>query len=162
MKITITNEDIERAGLQEVLNLADGESMDLQACLRQTGRLLNALATGAEKELRAISPDDVAVTGLADVIDLKGRKSIGVIEALSQVRRALLHLRDEVKEARAAASEIRPLLTFDQAAKIMGISHRTLESMVTNGLLKVIRIRRSVRIAPADLEAFINGSRAES
>lgn len=48
-----------------------------------------------------------------------------------------------------------PLLTYQQAAKILGVTPRTVWNLVDNGLLPAIRFGRSVRIDPADLRSFI-------
>lgn len=47
------------------------------------------------------------------------------------------------------------LLTYRQAAKVLGITERTIWSLVNEGMLPAVRFGRSVRIDPADLRAFI-------
>lgn len=50
---------------------------------------------------------------------------------------------------------IDPLLTYRQAARVLGVTERTVWSLVHDGALPVVRFGRSVRIDPADLRAFI-------
>ena len=47
------------------------------------------------------------------------------------------------------------LLTYDGAAKALGVSDRTVWALVDRGDLPAVRFGRSVRIDPADLQAFI-------
>ncbi|RMH23666.1 MAG: DNA-binding protein [Planctomycetota bacterium] len=48
-----------------------------------------------------------------------------------------------------------PLLTYRQAAKVLGVTERTVWTLVHDGALPAVRFGRSVRIDPADLRAFI-------
>lgn len=48
-----------------------------------------------------------------------------------------------------------PLLTYRQAAKVLGVTERTVWTLVHDGELPVVRFGRSVRIDPADLREFI-------
>lgn len=50
---------------------------------------------------------------------------------------------------------IERLLTYREAAKVLGVTERTLWMLVDRGLLPAVRFGRSVRIDPADLRAFI-------
>lgn len=50
---------------------------------------------------------------------------------------------------------IEGLWTYDQAGKMLGVSGRTVWTLVDRGDLPVVRFGRSVRIDPADLRAFI-------
>ncbi|RMD65754.1 MAG: DNA-binding protein [Planctomycetota bacterium] len=60
-------------------------------------------------------------------------------------------------------SLIDPLLTYRQAATVLGVTDRTVWTLVDRGELPAVRFGRSVRIDPADLRAFIDRSkRAES
>ena len=47
------------------------------------------------------------------------------------------------------------LLTYDQAAKLLGVTGRTVWTLVHRGGLPAVRFGHSVRIDPADLRAFI-------
>ena len=47
------------------------------------------------------------------------------------------------------------LLTYLQAAKLLGVSDRTVWSLVARDELPAVRFGRSVRIDPADLRAFV-------
>ena len=50
---------------------------------------------------------------------------------------------------------IEGLLTYDQAGKVLGVSGRTVWTLVDRGELPAARFGHSVRIDPADLRAFI-------
>lgn len=50
---------------------------------------------------------------------------------------------------------IEGLLTYDQAGKLLGVTGRTVWTLVHRGDLLAVRFRHSVRIDPADLRAFI-------
>lgn len=55
-----------------------------------------------------------------------------------------------------------PLLTYRQAAKVLGVTERTVWSLVDEGTMPAVRFGRSVRIDPTDLRAFIErGKRGE-
>ena len=56
-------------------------------------------------------------------------------------------------------ASIEGLLTYDQAGKMLGVSGRTVWTLVNRGELPAVRFRRSVRIDPADLRAFIDRSK---
>lgn len=47
------------------------------------------------------------------------------------------------------------LLTYRQAAEVLGVSDRNVWTLVDRGDLPAVRFGRSVRIDPADLRAFI-------
>lgn len=49
-----------------------------------------------------------------------------------------------------------PLLTYREAAKVLGVTERTLWTLVDRGVLPAVRFGRSVRIDPVDLRAFID------
>ena len=53
------------------------------------------------------------------------------------------------------------LLTVRKTAELLQISVRTVWSLIERGKLPVVRIGRSTRLLPADLEAFIRGNRHE-
>ncbi len=50
---------------------------------------------------------------------------------------------------------IEGLLTYDQAGKMLGVSGRTVWTLVDRGDLPAVRFGRSVRIDPVDLRRFI-------
>ncbi len=59
--------------------------------------------------------------------------------------------------SREIGAEIRAphgLMTPHEAARWLALSPRTLWSLTASGELPAVRIRRSVRYRPADLEAF--------
>lgn len=56
-------------------------------------------------------------------------------------------------------SIVEGLLTYDQAAKLLGVTGRTVWTLVHRGGLPAVRFGRSVRIDPADLRAFIDRSK---
>lgn len=51
------------------------------------------------------------------------------------------------------------LLTYRQAAEILGVVDRTIYNLVRRGELPAVRFGGNVRIAPADLQAFIEKSK---
>ena len=52
-----------------------------------------------------------------------------------------------------------PLLTYRQAAEILGVTDRTIWTLVDQGKLPAVRFGRSVRIDPADLRGLINSAK---
>jgi excisionase family DNA binding protein len=54
---------------------------------------------------------------------------------------------------------VAPLLTYKQAARVLGVTERTVWTLVHRGALQAVRFGRSVRIDPADLRAFIERSK---
>lgn len=57
--------------------------------------------------------------------------------------------------ADAAGASARPLLTVERAAFLASVSEATIRRAIRDGRLASIRIGRSVRIRPDDLEAFL-------
>ena len=56
--------------------------------------------------------------------------------------------------------ENEPLLTYKEAGKLLGVTDRTIWTLVNDGQLPAVRFGRSnVRIDPADLRAFIASSK---
>jgi len=55
-----------------------------------------------------------------------------------------------------------PLLNYRQAAERLAVSERTLWALVARGELPTVRIGRSVKIDPVDLEAFIQRGKQKS
>jgi excisionase family DNA binding protein len=78
-------------------------------------------------------------------------------ETGSKVAAAILadsHLRSAAK-AITGATQVKPdCLTIKQAAERLQVSERTVSRMIDNGL-RVIRAGKTVRIKPADLEAYL-------
>jgi excisionase family DNA binding protein len=59
-------------------------------------------------------------------------------------------------QAKAGASPA-PLLTIDQAAELCSCSRRTIQTEMQRGHLRHVRIaKRMTRIAPIDLEEYLN------
>ena len=54
------------------------------------------------------------------------------------------------------AASIERLLTYEQAGKVLGVTGRTVWTLVHRGNLPAVRFGRSVRIDPADMRAFID------
>ena len=54
---------------------------------------------------------------------------------------------------------VEPLFTYQQAGDLLGVTERTVWSLVNRGRLPSIRFGRNVRIDPADLRAFIDQSK---
>ncbi|MFO0784702.1 MAG: helix-turn-helix domain-containing protein [Phycisphaerales bacterium] len=64
---------------------------------------------------------------------------------------------DEIKHAQGAVqTAIHPLLTYREAAKVLGVTPRTVWTLVHAGTLPAVRFGRSVRIDPTDLTRFID------
>ena len=57
---------------------------------------------------------------------------------------------------------IRLLLTPREAARAVAVSERTLWTLTRRGDIPCVRIGRSVRYDPRDLEAYINAARARA
>ena len=57
------------------------------------------------------------------------------------------------------AASIEGLLTYDQAGKLLGVTGRTVWTLVHRGDLLAVRFGQSVRIDPGDLRAFIEQSK---
>jgi len=53
------------------------------------------------------------------------------------------------------AETVEALLTYRQAAKVLGVTERTIWTLVDRCAVRVVRFGRSVRIDPADLRGFI-------
>ena len=58
------------------------------------------------------------------------------------------------------AAGVSPLLTVRDAAARLQVSERTLWRLIARGELAIHRVGRSVRIAPSDLGALLEGSRS--
>ncbi len=55
--------------------------------------------------------------------------------------------------------EVERLLSYREAGKLLGVTERTVWTLVNDGELPAVRFGRSVRIDPADLRAFIDQSK---
>jgi len=50
---------------------------------------------------------------------------------------------------------LEPLMTYREVGKLLGVTQRTVWSLVDSGELPAVRFGGSVRIAPSDLHDFI-------
>lgn len=57
--------------------------------------------------------------------------------------------------SRESMADLAPLLTYREAAKVLGVTDRTVWTLVDAGVLPAVRFGRSVGIDPEDLRAFI-------
>lgn len=58
-------------------------------------------------------------------------------------------------DQKTIATCVEPLITYREAAEILGVTERTVSSLVKEGKLRAVRFGRSVRFDPADIRAFI-------
>jgi excisionase family DNA binding protein len=63
---------------------------------------------------------------------------------------------DEIKNATGGQTAMHPLLTYREAAKVLGVTPRTVWTLVQARTLPAVRFGRSVRFDPADLRRFID------
>jgi len=61
-----------------------------------------------------------------------------------------------------ATNEPRILLAYPEAARRLGIGHRTLRGLVYSGRLPAVRVGARRLIAAADLDAFVDELREEA
>lgn len=54
-----------------------------------------------------------------------------------------------------ASGFVERLLTYEQVGKLLGVSSRTVWTLVDHGHLRVVRFGHSVRVDPVDLHNFI-------
>jgi excisionase family DNA binding protein len=54
---------------------------------------------------------------------------------------------------------IRPLLNRAAVAATLAVSIRTVDTLIANGSLKVVRLGKSVRVRQEDIEALLEGAR---
>jgi excisionase family DNA binding protein len=71
---------------------------------------------------------------------------------LDDIRAAV---REELQAARRKDAAPEPLLTKKDAAEVLGVSPRTVDTLIHSGELPSLKVRRRRRIRPADLEAYI-------
>jgi len=67
---------------------------------------------------------------------------------------------DELKNATGDHTVMHPLLTYREAANVLGVTPRTVWTLVQAGTLPAVRFGRSVRIDPADLRRFIERAKS--
>lgn len=60
-----------------------------------------------------------------------------------------------------APDESTELLTKEQLSKRLNLSVRSIERLVASGELKALKIGRATRFDPRDVEAYLDGLRAE-
>ncbi len=59
-----------------------------------------------------------------------------------------------------ASNSLPRLLTYREAAGVLGVTSRTVWQLVNDGVLQAVRIGRLVRIDEADLRAFIDSAKS--
>ncbi len=64
-------------------------------------------------------------------------------------------------DERSAADSFERLLTYGEAAEVLGVTDRTVRSLVKTGALPAVRFGGSVRIDPRDLRKFIENAKGE-
>lgn len=57
---------------------------------------------------------------------------------------------------------VEKLLTYKQAGDLLGVTERTIWTLVDQGKLPAVRFGRSVRIDPVDLRAYIDRCKTNS
>ncbi|MFZ2872978.1 MAG: helix-turn-helix domain-containing protein [Phycisphaerales bacterium] len=67
---------------------------------------------------------------------------------------------DEIRNATGGQTAMHPLLTYREAAKVLGVTPRTVWTLVQAGTLPAVRFGRSVRIDQADLRRFIERAKS--
>jgi excisionase family DNA binding protein len=72
--------------------------------------------------------------------------------SLDAIRAAV---REELRAERRQEAAPRPLLSKEDAADVLGLSPRTVDTLIHSGELPSLKVRRRRRIRPADLEAYI-------
>ena len=58
-----------------------------------------------------------------------------------------------------STTDSRRLLTTEQAAHLLGVSARTVKELMSQGRLPFVKIGRSTRLEPGDLDSFIAQNR---
>lgn len=58
-----------------------------------------------------------------------------------------------------SADAFEPLLTYRQTAEVLGVTERTVRTLVSTNELPAVRFGGSVRVDPADLRRFIESSK---
>lgn len=65
----------------------------------------------------------------------------------------------DMADAPMANPIVEPLLTYREAGKLLGVTERTIWTLVQQGELPAVRFGRSVRIDPADLRPTSTAAR---
>jgi len=65
-------------------------------------------------------------------------------------------VREELRAARRQEAAPEPLLTKEDAAEVLGVSLRTLDTLVASGEIGSIKVKRCRRIPPAALRSYID------
>lgn len=73
---------------------------------------------------------------------------------IQQLREGLQDIRAEMRALRVR-KDPELLLTLDEAAEVLGVSRRTVSTLIADGSLKSLKVRRARRIRRADLDTFI-------
>lgn len=60
----------------------------------------------------------------------------------------------------SASDAFESLLTYPQTAEILGVTDRTVRTLVSTGALPAVRFGGSVRIDPVDLRRFIENAKS--
>ena len=66
---------------------------------------------------------------------------------------------DHTPRAVSGTPDLERLLTYREAGKFLGVTERTVFTLVKGGRLPSVRFGRSVRIDPVDLRTFIDRSK---
>jgi len=65
-------------------------------------------------------------------------------------------VREELQAARRQEAAPEPLLTKEDAAEVLGVSPRTLDTLLASGEIASIKVKRCRRIPPAALRSYID------
>ena len=71
-------------------------------------------------------------------------------------------IRDELRAERRREAAPDPLLTKADAAEVLGVSPRTVDTLLASGEIASIKVKRCRRIPPAALRSYINRQAAAS
>lgn len=73
---------------------------------------------------------------------------------IEQLREGLQDIRAEMRALRVR-KDPELLLTLDEAAEVLGVSRRTVSTLIAEGSLPSLKVRRARRIRRADLDTYI-------
>jgi excisionase family DNA binding protein len=68
----------------------------------------------------------------------------------------------QIDQRSSAVEERRELLTIEEAAEVMGMSTRYVRRLVAERRIAFHKLGRSVRIARADIDAYVEAGRVEA
>ncbi len=68
----------------------------------------------------------------------------------------------ETRRGTAEAPQFRPLLKTTEAARALGLGKRTLAELIAERKITFLKIGRSVRFAPEDLDTFVESQRIKA